>query len=248
VEEDPRTTLEIRISDDEESLIRDAADAIADEIRSNPRLLLCVATGESPRRVYELLARKKEDEPQLFDRIRILKLDEWGGLAMDDPASCEVYIRKLLIEPLGISENRTFGFRSDAEDPDAECDRIREFVLQEGPIDLLILGLGADGHIAMNMPAEWLNAQAHVEPISGLLRAHPMLAQARGEVRYGLTLGMNEIVQARKVFLIAGGRSKREPVQRLIDEGVSSRFPASFLWLCADVTCFSDWEAAVRIE
>ncbi|MBN1418247.1 MAG: 6-phosphogluconolactonase [Planctomycetes bacterium] len=242
------TRFGILLFNDEEALAAEAARAIAGAVRSKPDLFFCVATGASPRRTYELLAREAERNPRLFDRLRILKLDEWGGLAMDDPATCETYVRKLLVEPLGISEDRCDGFRSDAEDPRAECERVQDLLLRKGPIDLAILGLGADGHIAMNFPGEELDAYAHIAEIRDGRGAHPMLADARGEVRYGLTLGMTEIVQAKEVFLIATGASKSDAVRRLLEEGISTWLPASFLWMCRRVTCYFDFAAASKIR
>jgi galactosamine-6-phosphate isomerase len=74
-----------------------------------------------------------------------VKLDEWGGIAMDDPGSCEGQLLKYLVNPLGLSMDRYFGFKSNPTDPDAECKRIRSRLAAEGPIDLCVLGLGMNG-------------------------------------------------------------------------------------------------------
>src|SRR4051812_49046883 len=94
-----------------------AADFLIAELRRKPDLLLCTATGASPTRTYELLAEERGRNPALFQRLRILKLDEWGGLAMHDPGSCEAYLQQHLLGPLRVSKDRYTGFQSEPRDP-----------------------------------------------------------------------------------------------------------------------------------
>src|SRR5438132_766182 len=100
------------VESDFEKASRAAADLIVSALRTKPDLLVCCATGASPTRTYELLADEHRRNSSLFQNIRILKLDEWGGLAMDDPGSCEAYLRKHVLGPLAISKDRYVGFES----------------------------------------------------------------------------------------------------------------------------------------
>src|SRR5690349_18677566 len=110
---------------------RFAAEMIVEELRRKPDLLLCAASGSTPVRCYALLAEARRRDAQTFDRLRILKLDEWGGLPMDDPATCEAYLRRHLIEPLGIGEDRYVTFDSNAPDPRQECERVRDLLAKQ---------------------------------------------------------------------------------------------------------------------
>ncbi len=232
------------VAPDYEGLSQRAADLIAEEVRANPALLLCAASGATPIRTYELLAEQARHGPTSFERLRVLKLDEWGGLAKDDPATCEAFLRRHLLEPLRIPDDRYIGFQGDARDPQAECARIRLRLAKQGPIDICVLGLGLNGHLAFNEPADELEPGPHVAALSGQSLQHSMLRKAREVVRYGLTLGMADILLARQVLLLVNGPHKREPLHRLWTSGVSTRFPASFLWLHGDATCLCDAEAA----
>jgi galactosamine-6-phosphate isomerase len=227
---------------------RRAADFIVEQIRSKPDLLMCVATGSSPKRAYELLAEKRRDDPQLFDRLRVLKLDEWGGLPPDHPGTCETYVRRLLIEPLGVSSERYLTFRGDAADPEAECERVREMLLRHGPIDLCVLGLGLNGHLGMNEPADELTLGPHVAPLSAETAQHSMIRNANPPVRFGLTLGMGDLLRSRRILLLVNGGAKREACRRLMSGRVTTQFPASFLWLHGGVTCLCDREAAAGLN
>lgn len=232
---------------DVEAMSQLAAELIVEEIRRKPDLLLCAASGSSPIRCYELLAEKRHAEPQWFDRLRVLKLDEWGRLPMDDPATCEAYLRHYLIQPLGISDDRYFTFQSNPSDLQAECQRIRSLLAEHSPIDLCLLGLGVNGHLGLNEPADSLQAFTHIAQLSASSKKHSMLDKATRQPEYGMTLGMAEILAARKIVLLVSGANKREPLGRLRSPQISTAFPASLLWLHRDVTCFYDQEAAADL-
>jgi len=228
---------------DYEAMSQLAAELIVEEIRRQPDLLLCAASGSTPIRCYELLAEKRRAEPQWFDRLRVLKLDEWGGLPMDDPATCEAYLRHYLIEPLGISDDRYLTFQSNPPDPQVECQRIRRLLAEHSPIDLCLLGLGVNGHLGLNEPADSLPAFTHIAGLSESSRQHSMLDKATRLPEYGMTLGLAEILTARKIVLLVSGANKKGPLERLRSPQISTAFPASLLWLHPDVTCLYDREA-----
>ena len=211
-------------------------------------LLLCAAGGATPLRTYQLLAQEHARAPRRFDSLRVIKLDEWGGLAMDDPCTCEQQLRTLLVNPLGISDNRYLGFNSRAAEPEIECKRIRTRLSIEGPIDFCVLGLGLNGHIAMNEPAETLNPAAHVARLTAATLAHPMLGTCNPKPTFGLTLGMDEILASREILLLVSGASKVEPLRRLLQREITTQFPASFLWLHPNWTVLCNRKAAAGID
>jgi galactosamine-6-phosphate isomerase len=221
-----------------------ACGLIVTEIQRQPDALLCVASGASPARTYELLAERAQTEPALFSRVRLIKLDEWIGLEADDPASCEVYLRQKLVDPLRISEDRFFTWPTRPADPAAECRRVADWLAANGPISLCILGIGTNGHLGFNEPAEHLQAGPHVAALSGASLGHPMLQQAEGTTRSGLTLGMADLLHSRKAILLVSGPHKAAQVQRLFTQQISTQFPASLLWLHPGLMIFCDHPAA----
>jgi len=234
----------VKVVRDSEAVGRAGADLVISELRAKPNLLLCTATGASPTRTYELLAEESRKSPQLFKQLRILKLDEWGGLAMDDPGSCEAYLRRYVLGPLAISSDRYTGFQSEPKNPDQEATRIRQWVAEHGPIDICILGLGTNGHLAMNEPAEMLQPFAHVAELAQTTLGHGMLAAAKRKPAYGLTLGLAEIFHSERVLLLVSGSNKSQQLTRLRTQEISTQFPASLLWLHPNVSCFCDEAAA----
>jgi galactosamine-6-phosphate isomerase len=236
--------LKIRVLASYDAMSQAATDFLCREVRQLPNLLLCVPAGGTPTRTYALLAARHTLEPGLFNLMRVLQVDEWLGLAPGNPATCQADLRTKLLRPLGIPSKRFKGFRTDATNPEAERSQMARWLVANGPIDVCILGLGANGHVAMNEPAKTLIPHAHVATLAEGSRHHAMLKDLAKKPRYGLTLGMADILQARRVLLLVNGKRKRAALSRLMKLGVTTSFPASFLGLHPDVTVLCDREAA----
>ena len=219
-----------------------AASLVREEIKKEPNLLLCAATGSSPEGLYRELATTAGRGKELFKQLRILKLDEWGGIPQNHPVSCEYFLRIKLLDPLNIPIERYISFCSSSEDPEAECNRIRSRLEREGPIDICILGLGANGHLALNEPASQLNAFAHVATLSEESLQHPMIASLEQKPAYGLTLGMEEILSSRLIIMLVSGKEKKRMTEKFLKGSVSTELPASFLWQHPHVECLVDRE------
>ncbi len=225
---------------DRAALDRQAAALVWEAAGARPDPLICLASGETPTGAYALLA----GAPDRLAHARFIQLDEWAGLGADDPASCAAYLDRTLRLPLAVPPERWIGFCGDAADAAAECRRVAAALEDAGPIDLCILGLGSNGHLALNEPAESFDPLSHVATLDERSRAHPMLAGTGTQVREGLTLGLGDILRARRVLLLVAGRAKREPLARLAARRITPQLPASFLWLHGDATCLCDRDAA----
>ncbi len=239
--------LDLRVASSYEEMSRRAAAVICREVRRRPELLLCVSAGATPTRTYELLAAQGARDPGLFRRVRVTQIDEWAGLAPGSAASCAADLRVKLLGPLGIRSTRFKGFNGAAIDPAVECKRMAGWLAANGPIDLCILGLGKNGHIAMNEPAKALVPGVHVATLSASSRRHAMLRGLTNKPRQGMTLGLAEILQSRKILLLVSGKAKRSALNRLIGSGITTAFPASVLWLHRDATVLCDREAAADL-
>ena len=232
--------MRFTILPDKEALDRQAAALIWEAAQARPEPLICLASGDTPTGTYARLAAA----PARLQRARFIQLDEWAGLGADDPASCAAYLERTVRSPLAVDPERWIGFRGDAPDAAAECRRVEEALRAAGPIDLCILGLGRNGHLALNEPAESFDPFCHVATLAAQSRTHPMLAGTAAPVRQGLTLGLGDILRARRILLLVAGRAKREPLARLAARRVTPALPASFLWLHGDAVCLCDSEAA----
>jgi galactosamine-6-phosphate isomerase len=214
-----------------------AATLVREALKEKPNLLLCTATGSSPEGLYEELAETAGVQKELFSQMRILKLDEWGGIPEKYPVTCEYFLRKKLLDPLEIPAERYISFASDPEDPVGECSRIRSKLKTEGPIDICILGLGANGHLALNEPAAKLEPFCHVASLTQESLQHPMIASLEQKPTYGLTLGMKDILDSRKIIMLVSGKGKKKIAEKFLEGKVTTVLPASFLWQHPQVEC-----------
>lgn len=234
--------LHCDVFSDYEVLSRRAADRLLEHLRAKPDSLICLAAGSTPTRTYELLAQHGGREPGLFAQSRWIKLDEWGGLSMDDPATCERQLRDLLVTPLSVSD-RYIAFNSNSMDPEQECDRIASWLTANGPIDICVLGLGVNGHLGFNEPANVLQRNVHIAQLSDSSLRHSMLNGSRATPTFGLTLGMANLFTSVSILLLVSGKTKRESLERLLTENITTAFPASFLHLHESVTVLCDFDA-----
>ena len=174
----------------------------------------------------------------ILSGLRFIKLDEWYGLGINDEGSCEKYLHEHLFNPLGISNKQYIAFDGKADNPGKELQNVDNYLDEHGPIDLCILGLGKNGHIAFNEPADILQPRAHMSPLSSTSLEHTMIKSTGEPIKYGMTLGMTDILQSKKIILLVNGTHKNAIMHKLMEQKISTQLPASFLWLHADVKCF----------
>lgn len=234
--------IRVHVHSDYEQLSQHAAAWLVQRLRDSPEATVCVAAGSTPIRTYELLADVGRRDPLLFASRTVLKLDEWGGLPTGGAGTCEYQLRSLLIDPLGLAD-RYISFNSRAANPTAECDRIKAWLTENGPLGICVLGLGVNGHLGFNEPAASLAPSVHVAGLSAESLSHAMIRGCGVRPAYGLTLGIADILQSREVVLLASGPTKRQPLQQLMKQRIDTHFPASMLHIHADVTMFCDEEA-----
>jgi galactosamine-6-phosphate isomerase len=240
--------MRVLVTENVEAMSRLAADLIVTELKRRPGMLLCASAGSTPTGAYARLASRCARRPELSARLRVLQIDEWGGLRRGEPATCEADLQGKLLRPLRVAADCFAGFKTDSPDPRRECDRIARWLEENGPIDVCVLGLGINGHVAMNEPGGSLVPHAHVAKLAASSLKHSMLKNLACKPRYGMTLGMGDILRSRKILLLVSGRSKRRILKRLAMPRITTRLPASVLWLHPDVTVLTDRETAADLS
>jgi len=213
-----------------------AADIILEELHHKKDLHLCAASGNSPTGTYNALVEEFIKTPSLFNKLELLKLDEWGGIPLNNENSCEHYLKKHLILPLKISKERYEGFNSITENPALECQRILK-IIKLKPIDVCVLGLGKNGHIGFNEPSTFLIPNCHVAKLSKESKKHDMMNSLDEKPSYGLTLGIKDILLAKRIVLLISGTGKSTAISMLMLEKIMSQYPVTFLWLHNNVDC-----------
>ncbi len=218
------------------AMSQQAATYVLEEVRLNPELLLCTATGNSPENLYRILAEKSQDHRGLFEKTRIIPLDEWIGLPTAE-GSCHSYISEHVLKPLRISKERYFGFNVNTTPLEKECTRIQQLLRKNGPIDVCILGLGKNGHLGFNEPAHILQPYCHIANLTPQSQEHNMIMGIPTKPVKGLTLGMQDILASKKIFLLISGNGKRAAVKQLLSGVATNDCPATWLWKHSNVYC-----------
>lgn len=230
----------IQVFDQYEEMSLAAAAFINRCVLSKHNLLLCPASGNSPRRSYDALVARM-NETRMHHAMRIISLDEWVGIPRSSQHSGGYQLMSQLIGPLGIRDY--FLFDGNNADEAAEIGRANGYLEKNGPIDLCILGIGTNGHLGLNEPGEYLQAPVHKAVLAESTRGHLMVADSAYKPEYGITLGMKDILSSKKILLLVNGAHKKAVMTEFLTGKVSTQLPASFLWLHPDVTCMCDREA-----
>jgi galactosamine-6-phosphate isomerase len=214
-----------------------ASSFIVNEIKQNPDLLFCAATGGSPTGMYAEMAKQKS----LFNQMRVIKMDEWGIIPSSHPDSCESYLEKHLLGPLEIPSSRYVSFDPNASDAHNEIQRVESYIQANSPMDICILGLGKNGHIAFNEPAPFLQAGFHKATLAESTIQHdPALSQG-SEPAFGWCVGMQGILQSKKIIFLVTGKGKEAALKQILTKQISTDCPASFLWLHPNVELITDY-------
>ena len=215
-----------------------AAAIIADVLRAKPECVLGLATGSSPIGTYDELVRMHREEGLSFARCTSVNLDEYLGLAGTHPESYRFFMNEHLFSRVDIRLDHTFVPCGTAADPAAECAAYDARLTALGGTDLQLLGIGPDGHIGFNEPADAFIVATHVVDLDpSTIKANARFFDSADDVpRQALTMGMGGIMRAKKILLIAPGAAKKAVLDAAMTGPVTPRLPASLLQLHPDVT------------
>src|ERR1700745_4144398 len=142
--------MELKIYSDYEKLSAAVAEEMTNVILSNPSALLCMASGETPRLAAELLTKKLKKEKIDISKNSFAGLDEWLGIPPDNPGSCQYFFRSLILDEVPFPPGNVYLFDALSADPLKECKKMDEFIFNRGSIDIMIVGIGMNGHIGFN--------------------------------------------------------------------------------------------------
>jgi len=237
----------IQVFDSEAALASAAAQQVARALEARPALVLGLPTGRTPVALYRELATMVARGRVDVSRATTFNLDEFVGLPAGDPRGYRAFMDAHLFHPAGIPAEHVHFLDGTAADIDGECRRYETAIAAAGGIDLLLLGVGVNGHIGFNEPAPGLRARTHLAVLHPETRAanaaafggDPAAVPARA-----LSMGMATILAARAIVVLATGAEKAAAVRRAIDGPLTTAVPASFLQVHPSVTWLLDEAAA----
>lgn len=237
--------------DDDDSLAAALATRVLDAIGAQPSLVLGLPTGRTPLKLYRELRERSRRDGIDWSQVRTFNLDEFVGVDATHPGSYRAFMQRELFDHVSIAPTRIAMLDGRAPDLKAECRRYDDAIAAAGGIDLQILGIGSNGHIGFNEPAEGLCAHTHIAELEQKTRhANAQLFGGDWQAvpERALSMGMAAILGARSIVLMATGARKAEAVEGTIEGLITPRLPASFLQVHPDATVMLDKQSAIRLK
>lgn len=234
---------------DEMSLV--SANWLADEIRANPSLVLGLATGGTPEGLYANLIKMYKNDKLDFSSIRTFNLDEYVSLPRENESSYYTYMHNHLFDHVNLDPSNIHLMDGNVTNLTIERQRYDQLIVDEGGIDIQLLGVGVNGHIGFNEPDSTLKIDVHVTRLAKeTINANSRYFNSITEVpKFSLTMGIGSILRAKKIILIADGEHKANAIKDLFQtEVIDPQKPVTFLRLHPDVTVIIDEKAAKEIE
>ena len=235
---------------DYNEMSRKAANLIGAQVIMKPDCILGLATGSSPIGTYKELIKRCEEGDLDFSQVQSVNLDEYKGLSRDNDQSYYYFMNHNLFDHINIDKANTHvpnGMESDAE---KECANYEELIKSLGGIDLQLLGLGHNGHIGFNEPAEEFDKVTHcVDLQESTIEANKRFFASADDVpRQAYTMGIGTIMSAKKIVVVVSGEDKADIVKRAFSGPITPSVPASNLQKHPDVTVICDAAAYSKVE
>ena len=241
--------MEIKVFDSADLAARFAAGEVASLLRAQPASCLGVATGRTMDAVYHHLNTIYKEEPFDCSQAAAFALDEYIGLPPGDENSYRHYLDFHLFNPLGFRPQKTFVPDVAATNLDEAGFAYEEGIRKAGGIDLQLLGIGLNGHIGLNEPGSALDSKTRVVALSQKTRESNQALFKNKEVPLtAMTMGVGTILKAKKIILLATGRTKAAIIQKLVNGDVNSQIPASALKLHEDSLLVLDKDSSSLLE
>lgn len=224
----------------------EAAKVMLEVVKNNPTANLGLATGSTPIRMYELMIEDHKKNGTSYKDIKSFNLDEYFGLEATHPQSYHYFMNKHLFSGIDINPENVH-VPNGAGDIQVSCDDYNK-LLAENPIDIQLLGIGSNGHIGFNEPGTSFDSVTHMIELKESTRQDNARLFFDGKIdevpTHAITMGISNILQAKKVLLVACGENKAQPIKVLVEGEKTIDVPASALQDHNDVVVIVDKAAA----
>lgn len=226
-----------------------AASIIASQLILKPDCVLGLATGSSPVGTYKKLIEWYQKGLVDFSKVTSVNLDEYKGLSADNDQSYRYFMNTNLFNHVNIDKEKTYVPNGLEPDSQKACDQYNAIIERAGGIDLQLLGLGHNGHIGFNEPADHFPAVTHcVDLTESTIEANKRFFASEADVpRQAYTMGIQNIMSARRILVIVSGADKAEILKKVVNGPITPQVPASVLQLHGDATIVADEAAAALL-
>ncbi len=224
------------------------AEMIAGTVTDKPDALLCFPAGETSVGTFKHLIELNKTGQISFRRCKIVGLDEWAYLGKMKNENCFSFLKKNLFSHIDFSDENLCFFNGESDDLVHECLKTDKFIKENGPIDMILLGAGMNGHLGLNEPGTSFDLFSHIVSLDETTKiVGQKYFSGKVNLSKGVTLGMKHIMEAKTAILQLNGSRKAEVARRLIESEVSPEFPASVIKSHLNSYLLLDKEAAIYL-
>ncbi|MEE3928451.1 glucosamine-6-phosphate deaminase [Mycoplasmopsis ciconiae] len=240
--------MKVMVFEDKKQLSLYAADLIEKQINSKNDSKICFATGATPELTYQYLIEKYKNNKLSFKDVISFNLDEYVNLDKNNKCSYNYYMFSNLFNHIDIKK-QNINLPESLGDANQNAQNYNTKVIQSGGIDFMILGIGTNGHIAFNEPGSQIDQFTRVVDLTqSTIDSNKIYFEDESQVpKQAISMGLANILQAKKIILLAYGKNKSEAIYQAINQPISAACPASFLQLHPNVTFLVDKEAISKI-
>lgn len=237
--------MEFRVFESAQQLALAEAERIAALLHDKPGALICIAAGHTSLPVFDALLSMQEKGEVSFARAKFVAMDEWLGMNHNTPDSCGDFLVRHFLSHADFAKENVRLADGCAQNTQAECESLTRFIADNGGLDYVLLGMGMNGHLALNEPGVDFTLGAHVTGLDEVTQQVGQKYFAHGAaLRGGLTLGVADLLAARQVALHVTGENKAAIAARLMSEPVSNALPATAVKALASARIWMDRAAA----
>jgi len=224
-----------------------ACELIVDKLKKLEQPVLGLATGSTPEGFYDRLIDTYKEGNISFENTTTFNLDEYVGLSKDDPQSYHYYMNERLFKHINIKEDNAHVPKGDAENLEEECKRYEQLIQDAGGVDLQLLGLGTNGHIAFNEPGSSFQSRTQVVDLTeSTIQANSRFFERKEDVpTKAVSMGIGSILESDEIVMLVSGESKEEALAQMINGEITEDCPATALQNHNNVTVIAD-EAALK--
>ena len=241
--------MKLNVLSDYQRLSAYVANEVIELIRKKPGAVFCLASGDTPRLTCKLIAERAIQENVDFGKCTFVGLDEWLGIPPQNEGSCQYFFKTLLIDPLKLSAHQTFLFDALSKDTEGECKKMDERISGKGGIDLMVVGIGMNGHIGFNEPGISFDKLAHVAELDDTtVTVGQKYFKTPVSLKQGITLGLKHLMLSKRVILMANGQKKADVIAAAVQGNITNQFPATIIQQHPNGEVAIDEDAASKIN
>lgn len=226
-----------------------AADLVAKQLAEKPDAVLCFPSGESPTGMLTRLVEASNNGEIDLSQCFFVGLDEWVGMDQNDFGSCKHYLYAHFFSKLDIAPDHIRLFDAKADDLEAECQKMNDFISSKGGLDVMIVGIGMNGHLGLNEPGTPFNLYAHLSDLDPItVEVGQKYFREETALTQGVTLGLKHLQEAKLPILIASGIKKAPIIHEALQGLVTTEVPASILQNIKPAVILLDEDAGSELE